>query len=81
MNWQYKTIAFNIRRGFFPFTPGGQIEEDEITRTLNELGKEGWELVSAFDTNYEGGSTNAVVCILKRRVGLRRSVDALPPEA
>ena len=66
MKWQYHTVAFSIGRGFFPFKAGGQVDDDEITRTLNELGNEGWELVSAFDTNYEGGSTNSVVCILKR---------------
>jgi hypothetical protein len=66
MKWQYRTVAFPIARGFFPFKAGGQVEQDEITRALNELGGEGWELVSAFDTNYEGGSTNTVVCILKR---------------
>ena len=68
MNWQYRTVAFSIPRGFFPFKAGGQVDDEEITRTLNRLGSEGWELVSAFDTSYEGGSTNTVVCILKRPV-------------
>ncbi len=66
MKWQYHTVAFSIPRGFFPLKAGGQVDDAEMTRTLNELGGDGWELVSAFDTNYEGGSTNTVVCILKR---------------
>ena len=66
MTWQYRTFALPIPRGFFPFTAGGQVEGEDLTRPLNLLGAEGWELVSAFDTNYEGGSTNMVVCVLKR---------------
>ena len=66
MKWEYRTVAFPIPRGFFPFKAGGQVADQDLTRELNEMGREGWELVSAFDTNYEGGSTNLVVCILKR---------------
>ena len=68
MRWQYRTVGFSIPRGFFPFQAGGQVEDEELTRELNQLGKDGWELVSAFGTNYEGGSTNTIVCILKRPV-------------
>jgi hypothetical protein len=66
MKWQYRTVALAVTRGFFPFVAGGQVADEEVTGALNQLGSEGWELVSAFDTNYEGGSTNMVVCILKR---------------
>ena len=36
--------------------------------TLNRLGRAGWELVSALDTNDVRGQTRMVVCILKRPV-------------
>src|SRR5690242_436690 len=65
MRWEYRTLAFNVARGFFPFSSGGQVEGDEISGALNRLGAEGWELVSAFDTNDVSGQTKMVVCILK----------------
>ena len=68
MKWQYRTVALSIPRGLALFTAGGQVEDEEITRALNQLGRDGWELVSAFTTACEGGATDRVVCILKRPV-------------
>ncbi len=39
---------------------------DELTARLNELGAEGWELVSVFDTSMLQGRTRDVVAVLKR---------------
>ncbi len=61
MNWQYTTIsmeAYGWR--------GGKIDSDQLTSRLNQLGAEGWELVSIFDTNMSEGRTRDVFAVLKR---------------
>lgn len=66
MKWEYKTVSFGASSGFWPFAAGGDVGQDEVTAALNRLGQEGWELVSALDTNDVRGQTRMVVCILKR---------------
>lgn len=61
--WTYKVVKFNTT-GWL----GGQIDEQEVSRELDRLGNEGWELVSCFDTNQSHGASKFVVCILKRAV-------------
>jgi hypothetical protein len=68
MRWEYRAFSLGASSGFWPFAAGGDIEGDEITATLNRLGQEGWELVSAFDTSDVRGQTRMVVCILKRPI-------------
>jgi hypothetical protein len=51
MKWEYKTIKLS----------GGEV--DQLDRTMNELGAQGWELAAAFDV---GGSSVVVVAIFKR---------------
>jgi hypothetical protein len=45
---------------------GGKIDGQKLNNRLNELGAEGWELVSVFDTNMLEGKTRDVIAILKR---------------
>jgi hypothetical protein len=59
--WEYMTLMMNAG-GFL----GGTLDGDALTERLNELGAQGWELVSTFDTNMEQGRTRQVVAILKR---------------
>jgi hypothetical protein len=47
MRWEYRTVSLGASSGFWPFA-SGDVAGDEITATLNRLGREGWELVSAF---------------------------------
>ena len=68
MRWEYRTASFSASSGYWPFAAGGDVEENEITATLNRLGREGWELVSTLDTNDVRGQTRMVVCILKRPI-------------
>jgi hypothetical protein len=42
------------------------ISSYEIENKLNELGRDGWDLVNTFDVNHEGGSTKEVLFILKK---------------
>jgi len=59
--WEYRTIR--IATGGFL---GGKVEVDEFDRSLNELGREGWELVAAFDTSQGFGQSSDVVAVFKR---------------
>ena len=59
--WEYMTLMLGAG-GFF----GGSVSGDALTAKLNELGAEGWELVTAFDTNMAHGRTRDVIAVLKR---------------
>ena len=61
MNWEYKTIKLGASRFF-----GGKIDESDLDARMNRLGADGWELVTAFDTNTADGKTRDVVAIFKR---------------
>lgn len=62
MKWEYKTIKL-AATGFWI---GGKIDEAKLDHMMNDLGSQGWELVSAFDTNEAYGNTRDVVVIFKR---------------
>jgi hypothetical protein len=61
MKWEYMSVMFSTA-GFFV---SGQLDGQAFTDRLNDLGAEGWELVSVFDTN-NYGNTLEVVAVLKR---------------
>lgn len=52
MKWEYKAIKL-ATTGF----TGGKVDEAQLEAFMNELGSQGWELVSAFDTNQAYGET------------------------
>ena len=62
MMWEYKTIKSDTTG----FVAGGKFDQNSFEQILNELGEQGWELVSVFDTNMEGGKSRHVVAVLKR---------------
>lgn len=61
MKWEYKTIKLSTT-GFI----GGKLDEDKLDQLMNNLGRDGWELVSAFDTNQSYGASRDVIAIFKR---------------
>jgi hypothetical protein len=61
MNWEYKTIKL-AAKGF----AGGKFDENQLDLYMNQLGSQGWELVTGFDTNKGYGETRDVVVIFKR---------------
>jgi hypothetical protein len=61
MTYEYKTLKL-ATSGF----TGGRFDAEGFEVRLNELGREGWELVSCFDTNMAYGQTRDVVAVLKR---------------
>jgi len=63
VNWEYNTIKIGAT-GFM----GGKIDESNLDDIMNELGMQGWELTTAFDTNQSYGQTRDVVAIFKRPI-------------
>jgi hypothetical protein len=61
--FEYKTV-FTDAKGVF----GGKVDQHEFQKELNELGLQGWELVSTVATAQSYGSTRWVVSILKRKI-------------
>ncbi len=52
------------RAGFW--SGGGKLDAQMLTDQLNELGGQGWELVSVFDTTKLEGQTRQVYAVMKR---------------
>jgi hypothetical protein len=63
--WEYKSVELGAEKHSF-FTLGGRIDVGKLDALLGGLGAQGWELVSAFDTNAGAGETRFVVAIFKR---------------
>ncbi len=64
MKWEYTTVTFEAKGWFL----GGILDEKQFNQRLNQMGQEGWELVSVFDTNMHEGVTRYVVAVFKRPV-------------
>lgn len=62
--WEYRTIKLGTT-GWFT---GGNLDEKKLDDYMNALGRDGWELVSAFDTNQAYGASKDVIAIFKREV-------------
>lgn len=61
MKWDYKALGTKTT-GFL----GGKLDLEAFEKSLNELGREGWELVAAFDTNAAQGQSREVVVLFKK---------------
>lgn len=62
--FEYKTIKLDISGFFSP-----KVKAEKVDEELNQLGSVGWELVSAFDTNWGHGASAELVLIFKRERG------------
>ncbi|MBI1841479.1 MAG: DUF4177 domain-containing protein [Verrucomicrobia bacterium] len=60
--WEYRTLVLPATGLIL----GGKVDAQKLTDRLNELGGEGWELVSTFDTAMFEGETREVFAVLKR---------------
>jgi hypothetical protein len=60
--WEYTTMKLAATEGFL----GGKFDEAGLNIRLNDLGKQGWELVSAFTTQRGYGQSRDIVAIFKR---------------
>lgn len=61
--FEYKTL-FTDAKGIF----GGKVDKYAFQQELNELGVQGWELVSTIPTAQSYGSTRWVISIFKRKM-------------
>ena len=59
--WEYNTVIFESK-----WFVSGRLDGERFQAKLDELGREGWELVSVFDTNIHEGVTAQVVAVFKR---------------
>lgn len=64
--FEYKTIKL-ATTGWFT---GGNLDEQKLDEYMNSLGRQGWELVSAFDTNQAYGASKDVIAVFKRNTSL-----------
>ena len=62
MRWEYFVHVFNVQ-GMFST---GHVNPREMQDAMNYYGQQGWELVSAFDTNSGQGGSCLVVLTFKR---------------
>jgi hypothetical protein len=60
MEWQYRTLTVETRGERSGF------DVDTFDSVLNALGREGWELVVALDTDRAGSTAHEVAMVFKR---------------
>lgn len=63
--YEYKTLSYPLKRGLLTQRKG--LDRQSLTRELNLLGSEGWELTGQF-TEVSDGFSRRVVMILKRPI-------------
>lgn len=61
--FQYQVVIVDTR-GW----SGGIVDEQETTDVLNEMGAQGWELVSTATTHMGQGATRCIIHYFKREV-------------
>ena len=60
--WEYTSFKVETK-GF----AGGILDIENYNSKLNELGEQGWELVSCISTNAGYGATREIISVFKRR--------------
>ena len=60
--WQYTMLTVDVYR----FARGPHVDVTQISARLDQLGGEGWELVSMIDVNAGQGGTCDLVAVFKR---------------
>lgn len=63
--WEYKTLVIELEQHFWT---GSKFPHDAIGKNLDELGQQGWELVSAETNSSYQGQSSQLLCILKRAI-------------
>ena len=61
--FEYKVLDVPTK-GFL----GGKVNHQEMVEKLNELGSQGWELVTGTDANMYEGASRGLIMILKREI-------------
>jgi len=61
--FEYQTIIYNPKGVF-----GGKVDANDFDKSLNDLGANGWELVSCVASSEAYGQTKHLVCVFKRKI-------------
>ena len=77
MRWENYVHTLNVE-GLFS---SGHVNPREMQDVLNHFGHQGWELISAFDTNTGSGGSRLVVLTFKRPLGAAEAPFARPRQA
>lgn len=56
--WQYRVVTYKLQWKGFDYT--------EVERQLNELGVQGWEMVSTIAPSFGAGQAIEIAVVLKR---------------
>ena len=56
--WQYQVVTYKLQWKGFDYT--------EVERQLNELGSQGWEMVSTIAPSFGAGQAIEIAVVLKR---------------
>jgi len=62
--WEYRTEVITIKEGIGKI--GGKFDENKISDTFNELGRQNWELVSLIASNNSFGHAGTGIAVFKR---------------
>jgi hypothetical protein len=68
VSWEYRVIPIKTRIHSSTLSGGNKPEIEDVQNDLNNLGKDGWELVSVQDVTLLDGR-RFTVAYLKRRKG------------
>ena len=60
--FEYKVVTYDTK-GFW----GGNVEVRQVENQLNQLGNDGWEMVSCTSTNQSYGASKSIVCKKKKK--------------
>ena len=60
--WEYLSLKVEAKGWFV----SGKLDQKEFDGKLNQLGRDGWEVVSVFDTNMMDGMSREIIAVLKR---------------
>ncbi len=61
--YEYKTQVIDAK-GLF----GGKIDAGDFNNSLNDAGRDGWELVGTTASNEAYGRTASIICVFKREL-------------
>jgi len=61
--WEYETVVLD-GKGIL----GGKIDVDGFKTKLNEMGRDGWELIEQTASNQGFGDTRYIICVFKREL-------------
>jgi hypothetical protein len=61
--WEYLTEVIDTKGVFSP-----KIDTTQFNQALNNLGKEGWELIDKTPIALDAGRTATIVCVFKREL-------------